>query len=88
MTYSVEILVGPKEGIRSPEADTIKKALEESLDFEGINKFDIRRFLCYKTQAETKKLAREGAEKLCRMYFANLSVNEKYEIVSIKEIEK
>ena len=85
MSYLVEILVGSKEGILNPEAIAIKGALE-SLGFKGIKKLDIRKSLCYVTKQETEELARKEAEEICEKYFVNLSVNERYEIASIEEV--
>ena len=88
MVYLVEIIHGTKEGLLNPESIAIKRALEESLGFKGIKKLDIRRYLCYTTKQGTEGDAREEAERLCRKYFADLSVNGMYEIASIEEVDK
>jgi phosphoribosylformylglycinamidine synthase PurS subunit len=87
MAYLVRILIGPKKGILNPEAIGIKRALEYSLGFEGINGVDIQKSLSYVTNNKTNKLARSEAEELCKKYFADLSVNQDYKIISIEKIK-
>ena len=86
MSYLVEILVMKKESVLDPQAKAIKNALE-SLGFERIRSLRYGRSYSYSTDIKTEKDARIQAEEICKKSLAN-SVNECYEISSIKKVEE
>ena len=87
MSFLVEIIVMNKESVLNPEAKAIKNALE-SIGFEGIRSLRYGKFYSYRTDMKTKKDARIQAEERCKKYFADLTVNEEYEISSVEEVKE
>ena len=85
MTYLVEILVMKGKSVYDPQANGIKMALK-SMGFEGIDTLSYGRSITYTTTQENEKLVREQADEMCRKFLSN-SVNERYEIVSIEEVD-
>ena len=87
MSYLVKNLVMRKESVLDAEAKAIKNALE-SLGFEGIHSLRYGRSYTYTTDVKTEEDARIQAEEICKKYFADLTVNEEYEISSVEEVKE
>ncbi|MEK6926055.1 MAG: phosphoribosylformylglycinamidine synthase subunit PurS [Nanoarchaeota archaeon] len=81
MSYLIEILVKPKDGILNPEARVIGEAAKSlGYDLKNLNK---GKYFSYASEKSTKEEAEKEAKELSEKLLSN-PIIEKYEIVSIK----
>lgn len=76
--YAVRVHIRLKEGILDPQAEAIKKALQQ-LEFSGVQKVDCEKSFLIRTQAESEGEAIESGRKMAQELLANL-VMENFEV--------
>lgn len=77
-TFNCKVYIKPRKDILDPQGDAVNNALA-NLDFKGVSKVKIGRFMTLELEAANEKAARQQLDEMCQKLLAN-PITEDYEL--------